>query len=139
MNRKQAREFCMKMLFQMSIHNQYDYQTVQDALEDEDVDGKQQQYIDDLIRNVLRDRSTIDEVIVEFSKGWKLDRIAKVDLAILRTAFGEILYMEDIPPAVSINEAVELAKKYSTDESASFINGILGKYVVEKGLGQHDK
>ncbi len=137
MNRKLAREFCMKMLFQMNIHNQYEFQTVLNNLEEEAVDKEQQKYIEQLIQQIIANRSVIDEIITTFSKGWKLERMAKVDLAILRIAFGEILYIDSIPPAVSINEAIELAKKYSTNESASYINGILGKYVEEKGLKKH--
>ncbi|GAB6087781.1 transcription antitermination factor NusB [Alkaliphilus crotonatoxidans] len=139
MNRKLAREFCMKMLFQMSIHNQYDYQILLDNLEEEATERQQEHYINQLVQQIISNRAEIDETIMAFSKGWKLDRIAKVDLAILRIAFGEILYMEEIPPAVSINEAIELAKRYSTHESASFINGILGKYVEEKGLKKHEQ
>jgi N utilization substance protein B len=60
------------------------------------------------------------------AENWKIERIAKVDLAILRLSIGEIMYM-DIPVSVSINEAVELAKKFGTDDSAKFINGVLGK------------
>lgn len=139
MNRKLAREFCMKVLFQMSIHNQYDLETVQRELDYLGVDTQQEDYILTLTKAIIDHRSEIDGIIVDFAKGWKLERIAKVDLAILRVAFGEILYMDEIPSAVSINEAIEIGKKYSGDEASAFINGILGKYVEEKGLKLYDK
>ncbi|MBQ6949818.1 MAG: transcription antitermination factor NusB, partial [Firmicutes bacterium] len=74
----------------------------------------------------------IDQKLEEASDRWKVYRLGKVDLAILRVSTAELLYMEDIPASVSINEAVELAKKYGSDESARFINGVLGKVLKEK-------
>ena len=68
----------------------------------------------------------VDGVIEKYSTKWKLDRIVKVSLAILRMSISEMLYLEDIPVSVSINEAVELAKKYATEDDASFVNGVLG-------------
>ncbi len=140
MNRKLAREFCMKMMFQMGVQNNYDLNIIQDHLEEENenVETQQMEYIEGLLKAVVDNRSELDEIIVEFSKGWKLDRIAKVDLAILRISLGELLYKKDIPFAVSINEAIELAKKYSTNESATFVNGILGRYVEEKGINKNE-
>ena len=73
----------------------------------------------------------IDKIINENSVGWKVERLPKVSLALMRLAICEILYVPSIPSGVSINEAVELAKKFATQEDASFINGILGKYVRE--------
>ena len=73
----------------------------------------------------------IDKIINEHSVGWKVERLPKVSLAIMRLALCEILYVPSIPNGVSINEAVELAKKFSSQEDASFINGVLGKYVRE--------
>ena len=76
----------------------------------------------------------VDGVIEKYSRKWKLDRIVKVSLAILRMSISEMLYLEDIPVSVSINEAVELAKKYATEDDASFVNGVLG--AVAKDLEQ---
>ena len=71
----------------------------------------------------------IDEIISQNSHAWKIDRIAKVDLAILRLAIFELLYMEEIPKKVTSNEAVELAKKYSAEKSYKYVNGLLGGYL----------
>jgi len=77
----------------------------------------------------------IDEQIQKFAKGWDIERLVKMDKDILRIAIIELLYLKDAPMKVIVDEALELAKKYSTDESSSFINGILAKVIVENGVG----
>ena len=77
---------------------------------------------------------TVDAIISSNSVGWKIERLPKVSLAILRLALTEILYAKDIPVKVSINEAVNIAKKFGSPEDASFINGLLGKYVREQNI-----
>lgn len=79
-------------------------------------------------------RTEIDEQIKKFAFGWDLNRLVKMDKDILRIAICELLYVQDAPIKVIIDEALELAKKYSTDDSASFVNGILGKVVIENNL-----
>lgn len=76
----------------------------------------------------------VDKQIQQYSKGWDLDRLVKMDKDILRIAIVELLYMKDAPMKVVLDEALELAKKYSTDDSSAFINGILAKVVVDNGL-----
>jgi len=84
-------------------------------------------FADPLIRGTLEHRDEIDEVIKKNAKNWELHRIAAVDRNILRLAIYEMLHREDIPPIVSINEAVDIAKKFSTQDSGKFVNGILDK------------
>ena len=84
-------------------------------------------YMQDKIRAVAEKVTEIDEMINAVTKGWKTGRMGKVDLTLLRLAVYEIKFEEEIPTGVAINEAVELAKKYGTDGSFSFINGILAK------------
>ena len=84
------------------------------------------EYLEKIYGGVKEHKEEIDKLIEEHSENRILERIAKVDLAILRTAIYEILYCDDIPESVSINEAVELGKKFSHDDAGSFINGILG-------------
>jgi transcription antitermination protein NusB len=84
-------------------------------------------FAEPLIRGVLEHRDTLDEVIRKYTENWELHRIANVDRNILRLAIYEMQYREDIPPVVSINEAVEIAKKFSTQDSGRFVNGILDK------------
>ena len=101
----------------------------EDDLYKEYPDKKQLDYIQRLTRGVEEHRSEIDEYIRRYAKGWKLERISKTALAVLRTAICEILYMEDIPNAAAINEAVELAKGYDEPDTVSFVNGVLGGFM----------
>lgn len=82
-------------------------------------------FADPLIRGTIAHRAELDARLLKFAKNWELPRMANVDRNILRLAMYEMLYREDIPPVVSINEAVDIAKKYSTDDSGKFVNGIL--------------
>lgn len=82
-----------------------------------------------------KNHSEIDEIIQKHAKNWDLARLVKMDKDILRIAIVELLYVKDAPMKVVVDEAIELAKKYSTDDSSSFINGILAKVIIENGLG----
>lgn len=88
-------------------------------------------FANDLIRGAWQHRAEIDSLIQKYAKNWELHRMAVVDRNILRLAIYEMLYREDIPPVVSINEAVDIAKKYSTEDSGAFVNGILDKIRLE--------
>ena len=89
---------------------------------------KDQTYITGKCEDILGHLTEIDDAINEVTKGWKTTRMGKVDLSLIRLAVYEIRYEEDIPTKVAINEAIELAKKYGTDESPAFINGVLAKF-----------
>ncbi len=89
------------------------------------------QFAEPLIRGTLEHRAEIDKLIVQYAKNWELHRMAAVDRNILRLAIYEMLHREDIPPVVSINEAVDIAKKFSTQDSGKFVNGILDKIKSE--------
>lgn len=82
-----------------------------------------------LVKTVFENLEAIDSVIEKYSIGWKISRLPKVTLSILRLAVCEIMFVDSIPESVSANEAVELAKKYATEADASFINGIIGTYL----------
>ena len=88
-------------------------------------------FADALVRGVLKQRNNLDDVIQRYAQNWDLHRIAIVDRNILRMAIHEILHRDDIPPVVSINEAIEIAKRYSTEQSGRFVNGILDKVKAE--------
>ncbi|MCC5909938.1 MAG: transcription antitermination factor NusB [Clostridiaceae bacterium] len=138
MNRKQARELVMKMLFEMNMNKEYNIELLANStLEEEDMTN-QKEYISQVLETVINNLEKINTVVKTYSKGWTLDRIAKVDLSILQLALVEIIYIDTIPYNVSINEAIELTKKYSSNESASFINGILGGFVEKEGIKKHD-
>ena len=88
-------------------------------------------FSDPLIRGVIEHRDECDEIIKKHAKNWDLHRIATVDRNVMRLAIYEMLYRDDIPPIVSINEAVDIAKKFSTHDSGKFVNGILDKVKSE--------
>lgn len=132
MGRKEEREKVMHFIFQMDIQSDYSEDFANKCLEELDIDSKEKSYVENILFKFLDNKETIDQVIEKNSNEWKINRIAKVDLAILRVAITEIYYVEDIPESVSINEAVELGKTFSTEESGSFINGILGNVLKGK-------
>lgn len=94
--------------------------------------GSVSKYAKELFNGVNAEKEKIDSIISTYSKGWKIARLPKVSVCILRIAVYEIDFVEETPDSVAINEAVELAKKYGSDDDASFINGILGTYVRSK-------
>lgn len=133
MGRKQARETAMQCLYQLDMHGEYTVDRVQSYIASVSQNDADKTYIGEVVTRFIDHQKKVDEEISShLKKGWKLDRIAKIDLAILRIAMTEILFYEDIPESVSINEAVNLSKKFSDDESSSFINGLLGATVGNK-------
>ena len=104
----------------------------EDAVYAEAPNAKQADYIRRLVKGVDEHGAELDGYIAKYAKGWNFARIPLVASAIMRVAMYEILYMPDIPNSVSINEAVEIAKKYETPETVKFINGILGSFVRQE-------
>lgn len=98
------------------------------ALEEEKASQEEISYITRKSEDITEKLEQIDQMINEKTKGWKTSRMGKVDVALLRLSVYEIVFEEDIPLGVAINEAVELAKKYGTDDSPAFINGVLSKF-----------
>ena len=125
MGRRVSREKVMQLLYQMEICKDSRELQTKEIIEDSNINDKE--YISDLMEGVFKNLKYLDKLIAMYSKGWKINRISKIDLSILRLSIYEISFRSDIPFNVSINEAVELAKKFSSQEAASFINGILGK------------
>ncbi|AUN17851.1 N utilization substance protein B [Clostridium botulinum] len=143
MNRRKSREVAMRLLFQTTLNGENleealgnlkdvreseeitkekDYESVD--LKDVDID-----YVKRIIKGIEENKEEIDEKIKGNLKNWKIERLSKVDLSILRLCTYELKFEEDIPNRVSVNEAIELAKKYSGEKSATFINGVLGKMI----------
>ena len=99
---------------------------MRDILKSDKFTPEQNEYINEIVKKFEENAIYIDSVISKYNKdGWKIDRIGRVDLSILRLALIEMFYMEDMPFKVTANEAVELAKKYSAEKSPSYINGVL--------------
>lgn len=133
MKRRRGREYVLQFLFQFDFTgkrpNEEDFNAFwTDKDEDDEVKG----FVRDIFYGTVDNLGQIDEVIKAAAEHWAIDRMAAVDRNILRAATYELLFRKDIPSAVTINEAIEIAKKYSTSESAPFINGILDR--IAKGL-----
>lgn len=124
MTRRQARDHLFRMLFRKEFHKgdeldkQVDFYL--ESMEDtNELKGR--------FNNIVEKLPEIDAILTEISAGWKLNRMGKVDLTVMRIAIFEIKFDEEIPNAVAINEAVEIAKKYGEESSGSFVNGVLAK------------
>ncbi len=128
MNRSQEREQAFIILFEKAFNPDIsEEELISMAEESEFIQATP--FTEKLIRTALENSEAIDKEIEEHSVGWSLSRMTRVSLAILRLAVGEILYADDIPSSVTINEAVELAKKYAGKKDSAFINGVLGSIV----------
>ncbi len=127
MSRKLARGMAVCFLFQVEFQRENIKEQVEDFLVSYGEASYDKDYFLEVINGVLNSLKEIDELIESKVKSWTIDRIAKMDLPILRVAIYEMKHRDDIPVGVSINEAVELAKKYGSDDSARFINGLLGQ------------
>lgn len=125
MNRKDLRDLAVKMFYEMDIHKSFDEESVHRLIENYSADVKDD-YLIRLSLFFVNNKQIIDDTIQKNSVSWALNRIAKTDLSILRVSFTEILYMEDIPSKVTINEAIELAKVYGDEKAYKFVNGVLG-------------
>lgn len=143
MTRTAAREIAVHFAFELSFFNQTADALLEEALtrktfaligEEEPLyqefpNEAQRDYIRGLVKGVYEHGPELDEAISRYAIGWNFSRIPRVAVAIMRVAMYEILYMQDIPNAAAINEAVELTKHYESDEVVSFVNGILGSFV----------
>ncbi len=131
MSRTELREHIFRMLFRIEFNSTEEMKDQEGFYfeELEEAAGKDQEYILEKYRAIVAKKEEIDALLNEVSDGWKTSRMNRVDLTILRLAVYEIQWDEDVPTGVAINEAVELAKKYSSDEGPSFVNGILAKVV----------
>lgn len=130
MNRRYSREHGMKLLFGLDFSDSSPEELIENYIENNQIDMEKidMEYLKDIIYGVAENKGEIDRAIEKNLSSWKIDRISKVDLAILRLCIYEMLYKNDIPDKVSVNEAINLSKKYSGAKSPSFINGVLGKF-----------
>ena len=129
MKRQKSREKAMELLSSMEISKNSYEETIENFIEDYEMDLNtiDVEYIKNVVKVVTDNIEAIDEKIIQSLVNWKLDRVSKVNLTILRLAVGEMMFVEDVPGSVAINEAVELTKKYSDEKSCSFVNGVLDK------------
>ena len=129
MSRREMREQVFKLLFRVEFNNAEEMKEQEQFYFDEleEATGKDQEYILNKYRAIDEKKEEIDKLLNEVTEGWKTSRMNRVDLTILRLATYEIKWDEDVPTGVAINEAVELAKKYSSDDGPAFVNGVLAK------------
>lgn len=129
MKRQKSREKAMELLFSIEISKNSYEETIENFIEDYEMDLNtiDLDYIKNVVKVVTDNLEAIDEKIIKSLVNWKLDRVSKVNLTVLRLAVGEMMFIEDVPGSVAINEAVELTKKYSDEKSCSFVNGVLDK------------
>jgi len=134
--RTKAREFALQILYQMDITHDPPADSLKNFWEtnkEEHHDEAMKEFTSQLVTGVAENLRAIDVKISQFATNWQLERMAVVDRNVLRLGAFELLFRQDIPPKVAINEAVELAKKYSGVESGKFVNAILDKIKIEKG------
>ena len=136
MTRREIREQVFKMLFRVEFYNQEEMSEQIALCEDDACSWKEKDktYIFEKVEKISEKLEEIDAKINEVSEGWKTGRMGKVDLTLIRLAVYEMLYEEDVPAKVAINEAVELTKKYGADEDYQFVNGLLGAVARDHGL-----
>lgn len=131
MTRKLARDLTFKLIYQADIQKE-PFDVVFDIAADEiNIDDKSREYIDYTLNGVNEHSEEINNIIVQKSEGWKINRISKISLACLKLGIFEVLFNSDVPNTVAINEAVGLAKLYEGEESAKFVNGILSVVLKE--------
>jgi len=128
-SRRQARFWAIQILYQRSLNAE---ESLSNALDDfwhgqDEVDPNTKGFCESLVRGALEKLPALDKQIAQFATNWDVDRIGKIDLALLRLALFEMHHREDIPPVASVNEALELAKMFSTEETVKFVNGILDR------------
>ncbi|MEW9699129.1 transcription antitermination factor NusB [Paenibacillus sp. SI8] len=141
MKRRVAREIALQSLYQIQMNEASPKEAVQIAVHEAENDNEAQldisgekispSFIYELVEGTFDNKVRIDQLLEEYLKGWQMDRLSRIDREVLRLAVYEMLYRDDVPPKVVVNEAIDLAKHFGTDESGKFVNGVLGKMIKE--------
>ncbi len=126
MSRIESREEVFKLIFEYAVNREVNELTLEQVIENPEVE---EEYVKKVYYGIVEHFDEFADEIVKVSKGFTVDRIYKVDLALLMLSLYEIKYMPEIPNAVSINEVLNLAKRYSTEKSSKYINGVLANFV----------
>jgi len=138
MGRRQAREAAMKTLYQMDVGGIDPEVAIKNTAEIEAIAPDDLIFTRELVLGSTEHLSEIDDTIAALSHDWNIERLARVDRNIMRMAIYEILYRDDIPFSVTVNEAVELAKTFGSEDSGKFVNGVLGKVTRKNDGGAGD-
>lgn len=130
--RRKSRELALQLLYQLDVQGE---PTAEPHLAEfwsrHPVDDEVRSYTETIVRGAKLHQSKIDELIAQYAEHWEMDRMAVVDRNLLRAGIFELLWVPEVPPKVAINEAIEVAKKFSTHESSRFINGMLDRILRE--------
>lgn len=126
MSRRLARETALQVLYQIDMTKNEVQTVIENTLQQLAIKEETVPFMRELVMGTVEYQQKMDQIISKLSKDWNIDRMATVDRNILRMALYELLYRADIPNGVAVNEAIELAKTFSSDESSKFVNGILG-------------
>lgn len=135
--RRRAREFALQVLYQLEMTRQDGLQALRQLRENFSPPQEEDEFTDRIVLGVMEHRQEIDRLIEGCSENWRLERMTLIDRNILRIAIFELLHCDQIPPKVTLNEAIDLGKRFGSDESGSFINGILDRIqneVIRKPL-----
>lgn len=143
MRRRLARELALQSLYQIAMNEVTSSDAISHVVEeargeDEAQLTRERDQISpvdvlELVEGTTQNKQQIDSLLADYLKGWQMDRLSKVDREILRLATFEMVYKEDVPPKVVVNEAIEMAKNFGTEESGKFVNGVLGKMIKDLG------
>ena len=136
--RRKSRELALQVLFQGELVEQNDLLDFEEFCVHFQVNKKAIPYAKKLLDGVLEKSDVLNQLISKYAENWRLERMSVIDRNILRLAVYEVHYQNDVPTTVAINEAVEIAKRYSTDDSGPFINGILDAMAREETSGMED-
>ncbi len=132
--RRSAREEALKILYGLELTGDEPDLALDRLGEESEVSRQVRAYTDRLVRTCWRERMALDALIARVSEHWALRRMNFIDRNVLRMAACELVFFDDIPPKVAINEAIDIARKYGTDTSGAFVNGILDRIVKERDL-----
>ncbi|PDO10873.1 MAG: hypothetical protein BLM47_05050 [Candidatus Reconcilbacillus cellulovorans] len=149
MKRRRAREIALQSLYSLEMNETEPDRAIRFSMEcgeeengsdagvGQEADGRvDSAYAERLVKGVMEHRAEIDRALGGYLKGWRMERLSRVDRQALRLAAYELLHVDDVPPKVAINEAIELAKRYGGEESGKFVNGVLGAFL--RGLERNE-
>ena len=131
--RRKAREKALQILFQLDFDSSDVEAVCRGFWSGHASSRKVREFAEELVKGTYANRESIDRMVASTIENWAMDRLASVDKAILRFATYELMYMPDVPPKVTINEAIEIAKAYGTEQSGGFVNGVLDRIREKMG------
>src|ERR1700730_18190394 len=141
MKRRVAREIALQSLYQIEMNHVSPMEAITSVIDEAENDNESElevadeklspDYIFELVEGTFTNKKEIDIMLEEYLKGWQMDRLSRIDREVLRLAVYEMVYRDDVPPKVVVNEAIELSKHFGTEESGKFVNGVLGKMIKE--------